>query len=81
MSFWNIFECFAVSSTGETITKLSDEYSVSSKGIGYTRMGDTTVGSDGSVFTQMGTFSSDGSVRMGNTATGRGGVFVDSDSW
>jgi hypothetical protein len=38
-------------------------------------MGNTTVGSDGSVFTQMGSFSSDGSTRMGSTATGLGAVF------
>lgn len=38
-------------------------------------MGSTTVGSDGSVFTQTGSFSSDGSTRMGSTATGLGAVF------
>jgi len=38
-------------------------------------MGNTTVGSDGSVFTQMGSFSSDGSARMGSGATGIGAVF------
>jgi hypothetical protein len=38
-------------------------------------MGNTTWGSDGSVFTQMGSFSSDGSTRMGSTATGLGAVF------
>jgi hypothetical protein len=40
-------------------------------------MGSTTVGSDGSVFTQTGSFSSDGSSRMGNTATGIGAVFCN----
>jgi hypothetical protein len=40
-------------------------------------MGSTTVGSDGSVFTQMGSFSTDGSTRMGSTATGLGSVFND----
>jgi hypothetical protein len=40
-------------------------------------MGSSTVGSDGSVFTQMGSFSSDGSTRMGSTATGLGSVFND----
>jgi hypothetical protein len=40
-------------------------------------MGSTTVGSDGSVFTQMGSFSTDGSTRMGSTATGIGAVFND----
>lgn len=38
-------------------------------------MGSTTVGSDGSVFTQTGSFSNDGSTRMGSTATGLGAVF------
>ena len=42
-------------------------------------MGSTTVGSDGSMFTQMGNFSTDGSTRMGNTATGLGAVFNDED--
>jgi len=40
-------------------------------------MGRTTVGSDGSVFTQTGSFSTDGSTRMGSTATGLGAVFND----
>ena len=40
-------------------------------------MGSTTVGSDGSVFTQMGSFSTDGSTRMGSAATGIGAVFND----
>ena len=79
MSFWNIFGKMAVSDEGETIQKVSDTFSVSSEGVTYTKMGDTTVGSDGSVFTQMGTFSSDGSTRMGNTATGLGSVFNDDE--
>jgi hypothetical protein len=44
-------------------------------------MGSTTVGSDGSVFTQTGSFSSDGSSRMGSTATGLGAVFNKKDAW
>jgi hypothetical protein len=79
MSFWNIFEKMAFSDEGETIQKVSDTLSVSSEGVTYTKMGDTTVGSDGSVFTQMGVFSSDGSTRMGNTATGLGSVFNDDE--
>jgi hypothetical protein len=75
MSFWNIFGRFAVSDTGETIQKVSDNTSISSDGTTYTKMGSTTVGSDCSVFTQMGSFSSDGSTRMGSTATGLGAVF------
>ncbi len=77
MSFWNIFERFAVSDKGETIQNISDNTSVSSDGTTYTKMGNTTFGSDGSVFTQMGDFSSDGSTRMGSTATGLGSVFND----
>jgi hypothetical protein len=79
MSFWNIFGKMAVSDEGETVQKVSDTFSVSSEGVTYTKMGDTTVGSDGSVFTQMGVFSSDGSTRMGNTATGLGSVFNEED--
>ncbi len=75
MSFWNIFGLFSVSDKGETIQKVSDNTSVSSTGVTYTKMGETTFGSDGSVFTQMGDFSTDGSTRMGNTATGLGAVF------
>jgi hypothetical protein len=77
MSFWNIFGNMAFSDKGETITKLSDSMSVSSTGVTYTKMGDMTVGSDGSSFTQMGSFSTDGSIRMGSSATGRGGLFTE----
>ena len=38
----------------------------------------TTVGSDGSMFTQMGSFSSDGSTRMSSMATGKGVLFNES---
>ena len=75
MSFWNIFGKMAVSNDGETVQKLSDTFSVSSEGVTYTKMGNTTFGSDGSTYIQMGAFSSDGSVRMGTTATGIGSVF------
>jgi len=68
MSFWNIFGNMAVSDKGETITKLSDSTSVWSTGVTYTQIGNMTVGSDGSSFTQMGSFSTDGSVRMGSSA-------------
>lgn len=77
MSFWNIFGKMAVSNDGETVQKLSDTFSVSSEGVTYTKMGNTTFGSDGSTYIKMGAFSSDGSVRMGNTATGLGAVFDD----
>jgi hypothetical protein len=75
MSFWQILGRFAFSDQGETIQKFSDTTSVSSDGTTYTRMGSTTVGSDGSLFTQTASFSSDGSTRMGSTATGLGAVF------
>ena len=77
MSFWNIFRNMAVSDKGETITRMSDTMSVSSTGVTYTKMGNMTVGSDGSNFTQMGSFSTDGSTRMGSIATGRGALFTD----
>jgi hypothetical protein len=77
MSFWNIFGNMAVSDKGETITRLSDNMSVSSTGVTYTNVGNMTIGSDGSNYTQMGNFSTDGSVRMGNTATGRGALFTE----
>jgi len=32
------------------------------------------------MFTQMGSFSTDGSTRMGSTATGLGAVFNDTDN-
>ena len=75
MSFWQILGRFAFSDQGETIQKVSDTTSVSSDGTTYMRLGSTTVGSDGSVFTQTGSFSSDGSTRVGSTATGLGAVF------
>jgi len=39
---------------GETIQRVSDETFVSNTGVAYTQMGPTKVGTDGSVFTQMG---------------------------
>jgi hypothetical protein len=79
MSFWSFLGSMAVSDKGETIQKLSENNYFSSTGTTYERMGSTTVGSDGSVFTQVGSFSSDGSTRMGSTATGIGSVFNDED--
>ena len=79
MAFWEIFGKSAVSDQGETIQRLGDSTSVSSKGTVFSHMGSTTVGSDGSVFTQTGSFSSDGSTKMGSTATGLGAVFILND--
>jgi hypothetical protein len=79
MSFWNIFGKIAVSDEGETIQKVSDTFSVSSEGVTYTTIGNFTTGSDGSSFSKMGSFSSDGSTRIGNTATGLGSIFNDED--
>ena len=78
MSFWNIFGNMAVSDKGETITRLSKDMSVSSVGVTYTKMGNMTYGSDGSCYNQIGSFSSDGSTRMGSMATGRGALFSES---
>jgi len=77
MSFWQILGRFAVSDKGVTIQKVSDTTSVSSDGLTYTSIGSNTFGSDGSTFTQFGSFSSDGSTRMGSTSTGLGAVFND----
>jgi hypothetical protein len=79
MSFWQIFGKSAVSDGGESIQRVSDNICVSSDGTTYTRIGSTTIGSDGSIFNQMGSFSSDGSARMGNSTTGLGAVFNKSD--
>ena len=81
MSFWQILGRLAVSSDGETIQRVSNNTSVSSDGTTYTRMSSTTVGSDGSMFTQMGCFSTDGSSRIGSTTTGLGAVFNKQDDW
>ena len=81
MAFWQIFGKSAVSDQGETIQRLGDSNSISSKGAVFSHMGSTTLGSDGSVFTQTGSFSSDGSSRMGSTATGLGAVFNKKDEW
>ena len=81
MAFWQIFGKSAVSDQGETIQRLGDFTSVSSKGTVFSHMGSTTVGSGGSVFTQTGSFSSDGSSRMGSSATGLGAVFNKKDEW
>jgi hypothetical protein len=81
MSFWQILGRLAISNDGETIQRVSDETYVSTTGVTYTQMGPATVGTDGSVFTQMGSHSSDGSTRMGDTATGLGAVFNDEEDW
>ena len=72
-----------VSTKGEVINQVSDDVSVSTSGTVYTRAGDNTVvGSDGSVFTSIGgSMSSDGSLRTGNIATGRGAMFNDDPEW
>ena len=74
MSFWQILGNFAFSDSGESVYKISDCLSIASDGTSYTTLGLTTVGSDGSVFIQQGSFSSDGSTRMGSVATGLGAV-------
>ena len=79
MSFWQILGKIAVSDNGKTIHRVSDTTSVSSEGTTYTSMESSTVGSDGSTFMRMGSFSSDGSTRMGNAATGLGAVFNEQD--
>ena len=81
MSFWQILGRLAISNEGETIQRVSDEIYVCNTGVTYTQMGPTTVGTDGSVFTQMGSHSSDGSTRVGDTATGLGAVFNDDEEW
>ncbi|PIT77896.1 hypothetical protein [Limnohabitans sp. G3-2] len=78
MDIWNIFGWFATSDKGESIHKVSETTSVSSNGTVYTTMGPFTHGSDGSDYTQTGSFSSDGSNRMGSIATGLGAVFIKS---
>ncbi len=72
-----------VSTNGDVINQVSDDVSVSSKGTVYTRVSDNTVvGSDGSLFTSMGdSMSSDGSIRTGNIATGRGAIFNEDSDW
>ena len=80
MSFWQILGRLAVSSEDETIQRVSNNTSVSSDGTTYTRMGSTTVGSDESMFAQMDSFSTDGSTRMGSTATGLGAVYNKQDN-
>jgi len=81
MAFWQIFGKSAMSDQGETIQRLGDSTSVSSKGTVFSHMGSTTLGSDGSVFTHMGSFSSDGSSRMGTTTTDLGAVFNKKEEW
>ena len=51
---------------------------MSSNGTVYTTMGPFTHGSDGTDYTQTGSFSSDGSTRMGSIATCLGAVFIKS---
>ena len=77
MSFWNIFGNMAVSDKEETIQRVSDNTSVSRDGTTYTHTGSNTVGSDGSMFTQMGSVSTDGSTRIGGTMIGLGAVFYN----
>jgi hypothetical protein len=72
-----------VSTNGDVINQVSDDVSVSTKGTVYTRVSDNTVvGSDGSLFTSLGdSMSSDGSIRTGDVATGRGAIFNDDSDW
>jgi hypothetical protein len=75
MNIWSVFGQLAISDRGETIQKVSENTFMSSNGTVYTTTVSFTNGSDGSVFTQMGDFSSDGSTRVGHVATGLGAVF------
>lgn len=70
-----------VSTKGEVINQVSDDVSISTKGTVYNRVSDNlVVGSDGSMFTSIGdSMSSDGSIRTGDIATGRGAIFNDDD--
>lgn len=70
-----------ISTNGEVINRVDDDVSVSTKGTIYNRVSDNTVvGSDGSVFTSIGdSMSSDGSIRTGDIATGRGAIFSEGD--
>jgi hypothetical protein len=72
-----------VSTNGDVINQVSDDISISSKGNVYTRLSDNTVvGSDGSLFTSLGdSMSSDGSIRTGDIATGRGVIFNEDPDW
>jgi len=81
MAFWQIFSKSAVSDQGETFQRMGDSTSLSSNETVLSHMGNTTLGSDGSVFTQMGSFSTDGSSRMGDTASGMGAVFNKKEKW
>ncbi len=72
-----------VSTNGDVINQVSDDVSVSAKGTVYTRVSENTVvGSDGSLFTNLGdSMSSDGGIRTGNIATGRGAIFNEDSDW
>jgi hypothetical protein len=72
-----------VSTNGDVINQVSDDVSISTRGTVYTRVSDNTVvGSDGSLFTSLGdSMSSDGSIRTGDIATGRGAIFNDDPDW
>jgi hypothetical protein len=71
-----------VSTNGDVINQVNDDVSVSAKGTVYTRVSDNTVvGSDGSMFTSISDTSSDGSIRTGNIAAGRGAMFNDDPDW
>ena len=72
-----------ISTNGDVINQVSEDLSVSTKGTVYTRVSDNTVvGSDGSLFTSLGdSMSSDGSIRTGDIATGRGAIFNDDPDW
>jgi hypothetical protein len=68
VSFWPIFGRLAISDKGGDDSVLSDTTSVSDDGRTHTKMASTTFGSDGAVFSQMGSSISDGHARMVSTA-------------
>lgn len=82
--FTKVSDQIWVSTKGEVINQVDEDVRVSSKGTVYNRVSDNTVvGSDGSVFTSIGdSMSSDGSIRTGDIATGRGAIFSEGgDDW
>jgi hypothetical protein len=79
MSNWYFFGKLISSDNGESITKLSNNTFINSNGTTYTKLGNQVIGTDGTSITNYGNLNSDGSLRIGNIATGLGAVFFNNN--
>jgi hypothetical protein len=79
MKFWNLFNSFASTDTGEVINKTNDSMLLRSDGTVYRQEGNLITGSDGSVLNVVDTGGDTGSGFPGMAVTTYSGFSKDDD--